>query len=287
MINDVTCGTAGIVTRTFVVGTSYIVGDVDLGILLSHTYRSDLRVTLSSPAGTTINIMQNTAGSGDNLHDLFSDEAAAAIATHNGTVTDPLVPAPPPYSHSFKPSAVLSAFDGQNALGTWTMTICDSAGADVGTFTRADLFITPPADLSLTKTVNNPNPGTGSTIIYSLAVTNSAVTGRIANNITVGDTLPVGVTFVSAAGTGTYTSGTGVWNIGTLAPGATATLNITATVTATTGTVTNIAQITVSSLWDPDSTPNNGVTTEDDYATAAFSIVSVLPGPVCSAGGTQ
>lgn len=286
-INDVTCGTGGILSRTFTVGTSYTVGDVNLGVLLSHTYRNDLRITLRSPAGTTVNAMLNTGGSGDNLNDLFDDEAASAISTHSTNVTDPLTPAPPPYSHSFRPSAAFSAFDGQNAQGTWTMEICDSASGDTGTFTRADLFITPAADLSLAQTVSNAAPNNGSTISYTLTVANSAVTNGTATGIAVGDTLPAGVSFVSATGTGTYNSGTGVWTVGTLGPGASASITITATVTAVSGTITNVAQITASSLPDPDSTPNNGITTEDDYASAAFTVSTVLPAPTCPAGGTR
>jgi hypothetical protein len=46
--------------------------------------------------------------------------------------------------------------------------------------------------------------------------------------------------------TGTYTSGTGVWSIGTLANGASATLTITATVNAT-GSYANTATIAANS----------------------------------------
>ncbi len=145
--------TTGLITRIFTVPTSYIVTDVDLGVRLLHTYRSDLRITLKSPAGPTINVMLNVAGSGDNLHDRFDDEAAANISTHNATVTDPTTPTGLPYSHSFKPTSLLSAFDGQDAVGNWTMTICDSVAVDTGTYNRADLFITAaPAAIGITKT---------------------------------------------------------------------------------------------------------------------------------------
>jgi hypothetical protein len=58
------------------------------------------------------------------------------------------------------------------------------------------------------------------------------------------DVLPAGYTFVSntAPSTGTYTSGTGVWSMGTLSNGAGATLTITATVNAT-GSYANTATI--------------------------------------------
>lgn len=273
IVDSTTCATT--VTRTFVVGTSYIVSDVDLGVFLTHTYRSDLRITLQSPTGTIVNVMTNTAGDGDNLNDLFNDEAAAGIATHNATVVDP-TSTPPPYSHSFQPTALLSAFDGQNALGTWTLVICDSVAQDTGTFSRADLYITqqtPFADLSLAKTVSNAAPANGTNITYTLTASSSAASGLTATGVTVQDTLPLGVTFVSATGTGTYNSGTGVWSVGTLAPNGNASITITVTVTATSGAiVTNGAEILASSATDPDSTPNNGSTTEDDDAFVSFTV---------------
>lgn len=145
------------------------------------------------------------------------------------------------------------------------------------------------ADLSLSKIVSDATPSNGSTISYTLTVSSavSPASTATATGITVSDVLPSGVSFVSATGTGTYNSGTGVWTVGSLVPGASATLTINATVTATTGTVTNIAQVTASSLPDPDSTPNNGATGEDDYASAAFSVASILVAPTCPAGGTQ
>jgi uncharacterized repeat protein (TIGR01451 family) len=145
------------------------------------------------------------------------------------------------------------------------------------------------ADLSLTKTVSNATPTNGNVISYTL--TAASATGPASNvtatGITVQDTLPTGFSFLSASGVGTYSSGTGVWSVGSLAPGTNASITITGTVTATSGTVTNIAQVTASSVPDPDSTVNNGATGEDDYASVAFSVASIMAAPVCPAGGTN
>lgn len=57
------------------------------------------------------------------------------------------------------------------------------------------------------------------------------------------DLLPAGTSFVSAnPSQGTYDEGTGIWTVGTLASGATATLDIDATMTA--ATAENVAEIT-------------------------------------------
>lgn len=292
-INDSTsCATT--VTRTFSVGTSYIVSDVDLGVLLSHTYRSDLRITLTSPSGTTVNVMTNVGGDRDNLNVLFDDEAGSNISTHstnNDTIT-----AVPPYQRTYAPTAALSAFDGQNALGTWTMVICDSVNADTGTFTRADLYLTVQptnyADLSVTKTVSNASPAVGTSINYTLAVTNAAGSPQTANGVTVLDVLPAGVSFSSASGFGTYSNSTGVWTVGSIPAGTTRTITITVTVTATAGaTITNSAEVSASSVPDVDSTPGNGSTTEDDDAAVSFTVSGVRvagtpPTLICPTGTT-
>jgi hypothetical protein len=63
-----------------------------------------------------------------------------------------------------------------------------------------------------------------------------------AAGVSVADALPTGYAFVSATpSVGSYNSGTGVWTIGALANGGSATLTITATVLAS-GNYTNTAR---------------------------------------------
>jgi uncharacterized repeat protein (TIGR01451 family) len=270
IVDSTNCATT--VTRTFNVGTSFTVSDVDLGVLLSHTYRSDLRITLTSPAGTTVQIMTNVGAAADNLNVLYDDEAAAAINSH---ANDDTTGAAPPYQGTFRPTSVLNAFDGQNALGNWTMVICDSVSVDVGTFMRADLYLTQApanfADLSLAKTVSNATPASGNAISYTLSVTNSASSSSAASGVTVRDLLPMGVTFVSATGFGSYDSATGIWTVGSIPVGTTRTLTINVTITAGLGTtIQNEAEISGSSIIDLDSTPGNNSINEDDDAAVSF-----------------
>ncbi len=139
------------------------------------------------------------------------------------------------------------------------------------------------ADLSLSKTVSDASPAPGASLSYTLTVTSAAspTSTATATGITVRDTLPSGFTFASAGGTGSYNNGTGVWSVGSLAPGASASITINGTATGSAATtVTNIAQITASSLTDPDSTPNNGVTSEDDYASVSFTTAGIYNCPI-------
>ncbi|KAF2336918.1 PKD domain-containing protein [Flavobacterium daemonense] len=132
--------------------------------------------------------------------------------------------------------------------------------------TATTVPITQAANLSLTKTVDNATPLIGSTVTFEVVITNSGPQNTA--GVIVTDLLPTGYTFGSFSATkGTYNRTTGRWNIGSLLNGDSQTLQITATVNAT-GNYTNIAEVTASNLPDPNSTPNNGITTEDDYATA-------------------
>ena len=274
------------VNRTFSVGSSYRVSDVDIGILLDHTYRRDLEITLTSPTGTVVTLMDYVGGSADNLNVKFDDEASGGtIDSH--TFNDPLTPV---YNSTKVPQASLSAFDGENAQGTWTLKICDQEGVDTGSFRRGDLYLTSApanyADLSLIKTFGATSTNTGK---YTLSVTNDAASPSSAAGVTVSDALPAGVTLTGTSGTGTYSGG--VWTLGTsIAPGQTISIDLNVTITATSGSITNVAQIRSSSVPDIDSTPNNGVTSEDDFASVSFTAGVRLPGyvppltSVCSIG---
>ncbi len=295
-INNATTCTAPLV-RNFTVGTSFTVSDVDIAILATHTYRGDLQMTLQSPSGTRVQLVNGNSNSidGDNFNVTLNDTGTQAVNT-DGNSTNHSATAPP-YQNNFSPDAALSAFANQNSAGTWRLEICDLfPTADNGNFVRADLFLTSGpanfADLSLTKTVSNANPAGGSNIVYTLTVTNAAASNLTATGVTVLDILPAGTTFVSASGTGSYASGTGIWTVGTLAPGASASINITATVNGTSGaTIINGAEIRTSSVVDSDSTPNNGSTTEDDDAFVSLTVsgtrtAGTPPTLVCPAGST-
>lgn len=143
----------------------------------------------------------------------------------------------------------------------------------------ATATVTPPVvDLSLTKTVNNASPNVGQNVIFTVIVTNSNAAGTAnATNVAVTDLLPAGLTFVSSTQTqGTYTSGTGIWTVGAVNAGGTATLTVTATAT-TVGAKTNSAEVTAVDQADLDSTPGNKATApnEDDTASAVVTPATI------------
>lgn len=119
------------------------------------------------------------------------------------------------------------------------------------------------ADLSLTKTVSAASVDVGNNVTFTITVSNAGPDA--ATNVAVLDVLPVGLTYVSDNSGGAYNDGTGLWTVGTIANGSSASIQITATVT-TAALHNNSAQVSASDQYDPDSTVNNSVASEDDQA---------------------
>jgi len=105
---------------------------------LDHSWVGDLVITLTSPQGTTVTLMNQPGGplnSGNNFcNTVLSDGATALIQA--------ISPAGNPYTGSFKPASPLAAFSGQNGNGTWTLTVTDVASFDGGNVRAFSLAFT-------------------------------------------------------------------------------------------------------------------------------------------------
>lgn len=114
-----------------------------------------------------------------------------------------------------------------------------------------------PCDLGIGKAVDNSTPAEFWTVAYTVTVTNNGP--DVAKEIVVSDTVPVSLTFDSAATTqGLYDVSTGVWDVGDLSSGLTASLLITASVDPgkELDVITNRAAITGLDQADSDTTNN-------------------------------
>jgi uncharacterized repeat protein (TIGR01451 family) len=114
------------------------------------------------------------------------------------------------------------------------------------------------ADIAITKTVDNATPHVGDTVHYSLNVTDAGPASSTA--VVATDVLPSGLTFENAtASVGSYVNSSGIWTIGALPVGSTATLAIAALVNAGTAstTITNTGTVTENASTTDSNLANN------------------------------
>lgn len=125
-------GTQGSITSTLEIADSRQILDVNVTLDISHDFDGDLVVSLRSPAGTNVTLINRRGGAGKNFTETFmDDEAALAIAAGSA-----------PFVGGFRPDSALSLFDGQSALGTWTLTVNDASALNSGQLNGWGLDVT-------------------------------------------------------------------------------------------------------------------------------------------------
>jgi subtilisin-like proprotein convertase family protein len=124
------------ITSTLVVNDFFCVGDVNVDLNITHTYIGDLVVELKSPENTIVRLHNRTGGTAEDI-----------VAIYDDGVRNPDGP------------GLLADFNGENPVGTWTLTVSDQAGSDVGTLNSWSLKIAtagshcPPVAQNTTATV--------------------------------------------------------------------------------------------------------------------------------------
>jgi len=98
------------------------ISKVTLAFNILHTFTSDLVVTLRSPGGQSVTLVNREGGSGNHfLGTVFDDASTSSIAN-----------ARPPFKGGFRPAESLNNLDGANANGEWILEIDDVASQDGG-----------------------------------------------------------------------------------------------------------------------------------------------------------
>jgi subtilisin-like proprotein convertase family protein len=119
------------VTSTLSIAGSGTITDVDVvGLTGTHSWISDLKISVQSPSFTTVTLFDEICDDQDNFN-LNLDDAAPIFT----------FPCPPTGNVSVVPQQSLSAFNGQTCNGTWTLTVQDKYSQDGGSLTGWGLRI--------------------------------------------------------------------------------------------------------------------------------------------------
>ncbi len=104
-------------------GLSGTIGDVDVTVSLTHTFDSDLTLTLVGPGGQRVALASGVGGDGDDfINTVFDDQAAGGIGS--GTA---------PFTGHFRPQSPLAGLAGIDPNGTWALEVRDGGNGDTGT----------------------------------------------------------------------------------------------------------------------------------------------------------
>jgi subtilisin-like proprotein convertase family protein len=115
------------VSHTIDVPDSFSLGDVDVDVMIEHTYIWDLVIEVEH-LGTTVILWAQECGNYDDMDVIFDDEGNT-VECNSPTVGNIL------------PLEALSAFDGMDSAGQWTITVRDLFSPDIGTLVRWSLHL--------------------------------------------------------------------------------------------------------------------------------------------------
>lgn len=134
------CGTGMGVSYAFEVTEDTWIDDIDLGVMLAHDARGDVRVTLKGPMDASpVTLIEPAVDSNINYNLRIDD--ASALPINDGTRDDLN---PPTFKRTVGPqtNGSLDSYRGQNALGIWQVFVCDSRVNKTGAIYDLELFIT-------------------------------------------------------------------------------------------------------------------------------------------------
>jgi len=128
IINDQTTETS-----TLNVITAVNISDINVNVAYNHTWIGDVGLTLISPTGTRVDLINvNTCSTQTDFNINFDDDATNIIncvTADGGGLT------------TYKPVGQLLDFNGEMSNGTWTLEITDGGPGDTGTVTEWSIEI--------------------------------------------------------------------------------------------------------------------------------------------------
>lgn len=148
-------------TLTIPVADNVVIQSITTNVQFTHTWINDVIVRLISPQGTSVRLLNRPCTSSSNFQNAsatFADGSPTLVCTTSN----------PAVGGTIAPVDALSAFNGQNSQGVWTLQIQDTQNQDGGTLTNWSITIcsnnvplaTP--DISKLNFSVYPNPNNGS-----------------------------------------------------------------------------------------------------------------------------
>lgn len=104
------------------------VEDVRVRVTASHTWMSDLVIRLVSPQGTIVTLIDQLCEDADDIDAVFDDAGQQPVCSTN-----------PAVGGTIRPTVPLSSFEGESALGIWTLEVDDQFDQDGGVLTAFEL----------------------------------------------------------------------------------------------------------------------------------------------------
>jgi hypothetical protein len=123
------------------------IASVELSLHIAHDWVGDLVITLQSPDGTTITILDRPGIPSSGFPGPFGCGGQGIIATFTDSASAPAETActpnqMPTMSGDLIPLMPLSAFIGEQASGQWTLNVSDQSSYDFGIVLDACLIVT-------------------------------------------------------------------------------------------------------------------------------------------------
>ncbi|MFP8873206.1 MAG: proprotein convertase P-domain-containing protein, partial [Myxococcota bacterium] len=155
-------GAEGGVNSTNTIVDDITILDLEVEVVISHTYIGDLTVTLTHVETGTSAVLIDQPGepdqtfgcSGDDIEATLSDAATLPVEDECASTT-------PSIQGKFTPNNPLDVFDGESTAGNWKLTVSDASAQDTGTLDEWTLLVNPPPPpVEITMTAYRPQSET-------------------------------------------------------------------------------------------------------------------------------
>lgn len=118
------CATGQSIQKTYIIDENVFIEDIDLGVVIEHDKRGEVRVSLKGPMDSAPTVLIANDSDNNKNYNLLIDDASSEPINNNSR--DNL--RPPFFDRSAGPSidGSLDRYNGMNAIGVWELSVCDN-----------------------------------------------------------------------------------------------------------------------------------------------------------------